>query len=117
MDPIELATSNDFACLSSIIKWCKFHNVLLSTCGRGSYTEKTGRDTTKNLKVISKSGRPYYIYFNAAYIPYKGGKVSAFSSISLYDFISDCLIHKTHISKPEDIKDFYSHIETVILDK
>ena len=117
MDILEKAYKNQKACWVSLDTWCAHNKVLFSGCGRGSYTEKTGRDTVAHYSIISKSGKPYYIYFNASYIPYKRGKKSAFSSITLYDFVTDTVVHKTHIDKPTDIKDFYAHIESVILDK
>ena len=117
MNSVEQSTYNWKGCVASLFKWAEANHVWIRPVGLGSYKEKTGRDTCAQFSLLSKKNISYYVYFNMAYVPYKSGKISVFSSLSLYDFNSDKLIHKEHINEPKDIIKFYDAIKEVIIDE
>lgn len=103
----------------SLEKHSKSLGFSLNACGVGTYSNETGRDVCAAYKILSRSGKVFYIYFQVAYSydPVLAAKVSKFSSIVLYDFRVKKVIAKQHMNSIEDIVTFYDAIDAILIDR
>ena len=101
----------------SLCKHFKHLGLDFAACGAGTYPSLSNRDVHSSYRVISKSGKYYYIYLQVAYLHDSAShlRLSKVTSIVLYDFDTSKAVVKTHLDSLLDLKTFYAGIDTVLL--